>query len=102
MTNQTRTEPLDLDAAWEALIADLRALNVDPRSTRYVTETHRPLIEAAIRSAEAREAARLRSALEAICFDDLRPDFEDGQDIVLRWVGNKADWERARAALVKP
>ena len=43
----------------------------------------------------------LEEALTALCPDDLRADFEDGQDIVLRWTGNKADWERARALVRK-
>jgi DNA-binding GntR family transcriptional regulator len=40
----------DVEAAWEALIADLDALAADPRSRRYTTEYHRPIIEAAIRA----------------------------------------------------
>jgi len=42
-------------------------------------------------------ALRAEAALRDICFMDLRPDFEDGNDIILSWKGNKADWERARA-----
>ena len=38
-------------------------------------------------------------AAAAICFGDLRDDFEDGQDIVLRWTGNRSDWQALRAAL---
>jgi hypothetical protein len=33
------------------------------------------------------------------CSSPLRDDFPDGGDIVLRWEGNRADWEAARAAL---
>jgi hypothetical protein len=66
MGGPTRTEPLDraADEAW----ADLHAVMWDRRDNRALLQ-HRPLIEAAIRSAEAREAARLRTALEEI--DDL-------------------------------
>lgn len=41
-------------AKWAALISDLDALGADPRSRRYTTEYHRPIIEAAIREATRR------------------------------------------------
>ena len=46
--------------------------------------------------------AELREAALAVCFSDLRDGFQDGDDIVLRWSGNIADWQRLRAALEEP
>jgi hypothetical protein len=46
--------------------------------------------------------AELREAALAVCFSDLRDGFQDGDDIVLRWFGNIADWQRLRAALEEP
>ena len=48
------------------------------------------------------ETERLReveAAARAVAFDDLRGDFQNGEDIVLRWDTNADDWRRLRAAL---
>ena len=42
---------------------------------------------------------RLAAAARAVCRMDLRDDFPDGGDIILRWEGNRADWQALRALL---
>jgi len=40
-------------------------------------------------------------ALDRLVFMSLRDDFPDGGDIILRWDGNRADWEAAQDALAQ-
>lgn len=55
----------------------------------------------AIADRESALLAALDKVVEAAWFlsNPLREDFPDGGDIILRWPGNKADWEKVRAAI---
>lgn len=45
------------------------------------------------------ERNALYDALAALVPSDLREDFEDGEDIILRWKGNRDAWMHARSLL---
>lgn len=68
---------------WLAKHAYIFALTLDPRLDPSWAESEVDYIWA--------------QAVDALVSEDLRIGFRDGDDIVLRYRGNKADWERLRA-----